>query len=149
MRGHRMVPKLPPSPKAKAAPLKHPPVQLPTWTNFHPVKKKRTMQNNNLISFPRQAWPSAGADCWLKKIKVTPHRLCWASLPARSEVLCPIQQCSHETIDREMKTCTPVTCCVQCFLGSHYFWINLCWWQFHCQLLWYYYGAFILLLFFV
>lgn len=48
----------------------------------------------------------------------------------------------------EMKTCTPVTCCVQCFLGAHYFWINLCWWQFHCLLLWwYYYGAFILLLF--
>lgn len=52
----------------------------------------------------------------------------------------------------EMKTCTPVTCCVQCFLESHYFWINLCWWQFHCLLLllllwWYYYGAFILLLF--
>lgn len=76
------------------------------------------------------------------------HRLCSASSPARSKVLCPIQQCSHETIDREMKTCTPVPCCVQCFLGSHYFWINLCWWQFHCQLLWwYYYGAFILLLF--
>lgn len=82
---------------------------------------------------------------------VTPHRL----------ASCLVQVCSctkrfsvqsSSVVTRqsiwEMKTCTPVTCCVQCFLESHYFWINLCWWQFHCLLLWwYYYGAFILLLF--
>lgn len=127
-------------PKSEAAPLKDPPVQPPTFTNFHLKSRKQ-----NPISFPvkpEHEW--APTVDW----NVTPHRLCSASSPPRSEVLCPIQQCSHETIDREMKTCTPLTCCVQCFLGSHYFWINLCWWQFHCQLLWwYYYGAFILLRF--
>lgn len=32
--------------------------------------------------------------------------------------------------EQHEKTCTPVTRCRRCFLGSHYFWINLCWWQF-------------------
>lgn len=32
------------------------------------------MQNDNLISFPRQAWPSVGADCWLKKKNKKWHR---------------------------------------------------------------------------
>lgn len=132
-------------PKSRAVPLKDPPVYLRVLQISIKKGKKKKSQ------VPRQAFASVGADCWLK-CDTTPTAfsvLRRAGSFTRPEVLCPIQQCSHETIARETKTCTPVTCCVQCFLGSHYFWINLCWWQFHCQLLWwyYYYGAFILLLF--
>lgn len=68
---------------------------------------------------------------------VTPHRLALFMYKMEKKKRFSVQSSSVVTRQSiwEMKTCTPVTCCVQCFLESHYFWINLCWWQFHCLLL--------------
>lgn len=52
------------------------------------------------------------------------------------KVLCPIQQCSHMTIYMRNEHLHPCYSSCIMFLESHYFWINLCWWQFHCLLLW-------------
>lgn len=77
---------------------------------------------------------SVGADVWLK-CDTTP--IGFVHVQNGKKKRFSVQSSSVVTRQSiwEMKTCTPVTCCVQCFLESHYFWINLCWWQFHCLLL--------------